>query len=810
MITYINSKWCCKSEVFFKYSQAGIDCLTVVCYPKFSRFPSTAISNIYIAPQCSSSDIDDFYDNFLPAIAPSLADSLHIIAGDFNHAPLYPLLSLNLSDLIHAPTRGSSFLDHIITNNPDTFSSKYFAPLSTSDHNLILVRPKIYSYSGHISFTQPKHVLCHQRDLSPGNIALLRKSLVVVTNLFSGNEPCLSDVSFLTDVLNRIFDICCPVITLFLQHGRISTVFLKRLRREKERAFKCGKKTEVKLLSLAIKDEVKRLDLFYASQFFGTRDSKGIWRGIKLLCRQKKVALGVSVDVEQLNSAFIHPTSETLTSLPSPISPRTPSIFEPITPGEMFKHLRSLKVSSAAGPDNLSPALLKHGADSLSNFFAYIANLSLELKTIPECWRPVRITPIPKTTTQVPISKRFRPIALTSSGLKLMERSVLQRLQVSLTIPEDNHQFAYKRNRSTLDAVASLFHFVCKSLNDKAKHVHCAFLDYSSAFDSVPRSLLLKKLQSFGCPSSLLEWLQDYFSRRYQYVKLGKQQSTSSLNNSGVLQGAVLSPFLFTTYISDLPVDLPVRHFKYADDIAISFSISNETDLDLYNTNISRLVEFSTSSGLNLNPDKCIECIFSLNRSPPLTDGVQIKGKSMCRASHAKYLGVILESNLRWSLHAQSVVRKLRGLSFQIKRLRQFCSDQSVMVNFVQQCVLPIFLYCSPVIFPGLLKADFKLLRRGLKMISRVSQVSLSALIGNICDRHIDACLKFADRIFSDSTHPLHLDLSACLSHPSTRSTYRLIPSRISVYRNSPVPYLARILTDKVKVRSELLDALSS
>ena len=140
-----------------------------------------------------------------------------------------------------------------------------------------------------------------------------------------------------------------------------------------------------------------------------------------------------------------------------------------------------------------------------------------------------------------------------------MERAVLQRLQLSLTIPEDVHQFAYKKNRCTLDAVSSLFHFVCKSLYDKAKHVHCAFLDYSSAFDSVPRSLLLKKLQSFGCPSSLLEWLLDYFSRRYQYVKLGKKQSTSSLSNSGVLQGAVLSPYLFTTYISDLPVDLPVR-----------------------------------------------------------------------------------------------------------------------------------------------------------------------------------------------------------------------------------------------------------
>ena len=158
----------------------------------------------------------------------------------------------------------------------------------------------------------------------------------------------------------------------------------------------------------------------------------------------------------------------------------------------------------------------------------------------------------------------------------------------------------------------------------------------------------------------------------------------------------------------------------------------------------------------------------------------------MCKASHVKYLGVTLESNLRWSLHVQAVVRKLRGFSFRIKRLRHFCSDQSVIETFVQQCILPTLLYCSPVIFPGLHKSDFRLLRRGLKMICRVSQISLSFLVSSICDGHIEACLKFADKVLSDSTHPLHIDLSAFL-HPLHLPTYTI--SDISVQKlNGTLP----------------------
>lgn len=63
--------------------------------------------------------------------------------------------------------------------------------------------------------------------------------------------------------------------------------------------------------------------------------------------------------------------------------------------------------------------------------------------------------PIPKSSNLRIPAKRFRLIALTSCDPKLTERSVLSRLTSSASVSDDPLQFAYKPNKSTLDAIAS-------------------------------------------------------------------------------------------------------------------------------------------------------------------------------------------------------------------------------------------------------------------------------------------------------------------------------------------------------------------
>lgn len=102
----------------------------------------------------------------------------------------------------------------------------------------------------------------------------------------------------------------------------------------------------------------------------------------------------------------------------------------------------------------------------------------------------------------------------------------------------------------------------------------------------------------------------------------------------------------------------------------------------------------------------------------------------------------------------------------------------------------------SSCYFPGLLTKDLKVLWRVLS-ISRHVFIPITDISFNLCDQHSSACGKFVHKIFPDPTLPMHNNLSKCRSHNSTRSTFRSMPSRIKINRNSTIPYIlhSRVLT---------------
>lgn len=78
---------------------------------------------------------------------------------------------------------------------------------------------------------------------------------------------------------------------------------------------------------------------------------------------------------------------------------------------------------------------------------------------------------------------------------------MLKQMRPSMNPLDDPFQSAYKCNRSALDAVASIIHHTCHSLDAPIKSIRCAFLDYSSVFDSVSWSVLLLELETFDYPT---------------------------------------------------------------------------------------------------------------------------------------------------------------------------------------------------------------------------------------------------------------------------------------------------------------------
>ncbi len=106
----------------------------------------------------------------------------------------------------------------------------------------------------------------------------------------------------------------------------------------------------------------------------------------------------------------------------------------------------------------------------------------------------------------------------------------------------DPLQFAYRRNRSTDDAIA--FHPAHCSLppGNKNTYVRMLFVDYSSAFNTIVPATLVEKLQTLGLNRSLCSWILDFLTGRSQVVRMGNNTSSPLILNTGAPQGCVPQP----------------------------------------------------------------------------------------------------------------------------------------------------------------------------------------------------------------------------------------------------------------------------
>ena len=326
----------------------------------------------------------------------------------------------------------------------------------------------------------------------------------------------------------------------------------------------------------------------------------------------------------------------------------------PFTLDGIIELLRMTPRGKAPGRSGLKGELFNAAASTLAGPVLELFRAVWEWGACPRSWSVARIHPLFKKGARDDVAN-YRPISLTETLRKIFEKSIFPCLS-QVAEPLDIRQGGFRRMRGTLEQVACLHDAVRHRATTTKGQVQMAFLDIKAAYDSVHRPILWEMLRKKGAPQHWVQVLCALFEHNVSRVAVNDKETGEVVHVSGLLQGSILSPTLYSVFIDDLPKrlaqlgrpgqgDTPVAAFLYADDIALV------ADNALHLQSMLRLCdEHAREFGYRFAPAKCVH----LGALPGET--VYLDSVPLPKSEVFPYLGITIGvRGIQYEAHAERV-----------------------------------------------------------------------------------------------------------------------------------------------------------
>lgn len=325
---------------------------------------------------------------------------------------------------------------------------------------------------------------------------------------------------------------------------------------------------------------------------------------------------------------------------------------------ELYAVINKLKHNKSPGPDGIPYEFYKYAPHCFLKHLLLVFNNIFLWEKIPSSFKQSILIPLFKKGDQN-LTSNYRGLSLMDTISKIFNNILLNRISDWLTKNSILNEFqaGFRKDYSTVDNIFNLVNII--SLNKlNSKYTYGFFVDFSCAFDMIPRNSLFYKLSCIGISSKIIRILQSLYENTESRIWDGSTFSDYFSVESGVKQGCILSPVLFSLYINDLPDILPgglnvanvnVKVLLYADDIVIlSDSPGGLQEM------IDALHKYCLMWSLKVNLSKAKIVVF--RNSPRISadlrwhygnDNIEI-------VNSYTYLGVEITYNLSFKKHLQN------------------------------------------------------------------------------------------------------------------------------------------------------------
>ena len=341
--------------------------------------------------------------------------------------------------------------------------------------------------------------------------------------------------------------------------------------------------------------------------------------------------IGIEAEQKMMRDHMVSQFSSTNASSLSPCLCET----IPFTEEDLKQSFMRIPVRKAAPAACAPSAFVRHAWMILIPvlYRCMLASWPSATAIIPQEWRNSWICWIPKSGKSHTSMSGWRGISLQSVVGKAVLRALTScatRSCISSLVSYP--QFAYLGGRSTGEAILRVKGHIDKALH-LGQHAHAShhqlregatrgplaggfqfFMDVEAAFDKVDRTTLMNALAFLDIPDDVRHLIQNWHCGT-DYIHQNDSYSVSVEANTGVRQGCVAAPMLWTAFTHTICFVLSLVLSEawvrenltlFADDLHACWTFSSENELEFSLVQFRLLIDLLTIMGIRINYEKSV------------------------------------------------------------------------------------------------------------------------------------------------------------------------------------------------------------